>query len=49
MGFDDAVEGALDILHRRRRVSYGALKRQFGPKREQAEDWLGGGDIERLR
>ncbi len=29
MGFDDAVEGALDILRRRSRVSYDALRRQF--------------------
>ena len=29
MGFDDAVDGALDILRRRGRVSYDALKRQF--------------------
>lgn len=29
MGFDDAVEGALEILQRRSRVSYGALRRQF--------------------
>jgi class 3 adenylate cyclase/predicted ATPase len=29
VGFDDAVEGALDILQRRSRVSYDALRRQF--------------------
>jgi class 3 adenylate cyclase/predicted ATPase len=29
VGFDDVVEGALDILQRRGRVSYDALRRQF--------------------
>ena len=54
MGFDDAVDGALDILRRRGRVSYAALRRQFdldddgiAALRHELVDILGAADDER--